>query len=73
MAKKPKNKKVVPEPPKRRRPCFRCDGTGELCDSCGESIKACLCDEDDKIWVSCGDCNGHGIASADLTEEEKNG
>jgi hypothetical protein len=29
------------------KPCFRCDGTGELCDVCGEAMDACLCEEDD--------------------------
>ena len=71
--KKEKKKEKAPEPPARRRPCFVCDGTGEMCDCCGESIKVCECEEDDKSWVSCKDCNGHGIASADLTEEEKSG
>jgi hypothetical protein len=33
-------------------PCFRCDGTGELCDRCGESTavcegEACRDDEED--------------------------
>lgn len=29
------------------RPCFRCDGAGELCDVCGESPDACICLEED--------------------------
>jgi hypothetical protein len=29
------------------KPCFICDGHGELCDVCGESPEACECDEDD--------------------------
>lgn len=23
--------------------CFRCDGSGDLCDVCGESIEVCEC------------------------------
>lgn len=27
--------------------CFDCNGTGEMCDVCGEAINACLCDDAD--------------------------
>jgi hypothetical protein len=27
--------------------CFRCDGTGLVCDHCGESETACHCDEEE--------------------------
>ena len=23
------------------KPCWRCDGSGELCDACGESVAVC--------------------------------
>lgn len=28
--------------------CLRCDGTGLVCDECGESEAACDCEEDDE-------------------------
>ena len=39
--------------------CFRCDGTGELCNICGESDLACQC-EDGFDGYDCEDCNGSG-------------
>ena len=27
--------------------CFVCDGSGELCDACGESLEACICDDNE--------------------------
>lgn len=27
--------------------CWKCDGAGELCDECGESLDSCLCGQDD--------------------------
>ncbi len=38
--------------------CFRCDGTGELCNICGESELACSCEEFDVY--DCDDCEGTG-------------
>ena len=32
--------------PETRVPCFECNGTGEMCDVCGEAIDACGCDEE---------------------------
>jgi hypothetical protein len=42
--------------------CFRCDGTGKICDVCGESPLACECDECDGGCVAsdCEDCGGTG-------------
>lgn len=47
-------------PPERPRPsrCFRCDGTGRLCDICGESPTACRCSP--PTFSDCQDCGGHG-------------
>lgn len=38
--------------------CFRCDGTGEVCDVCGEAEGACECEEFDT--GECPDCEGGG-------------
>jgi hypothetical protein len=47
---------------KGRKPCFRCDGTGEICNVCGESRAACKCNfkigEED--YGPCEDCAGEG-------------
>ena len=40
--------------------CFRCDGTGEICNVCGESARACGCDEIDQQLIDCSDCKGSG-------------
>jgi hypothetical protein len=49
--------------------CFNCDGTGQLCDICGESSKACGCEPDeidahvaeyDEQYSVCPHCNGTG-------------
>lgn len=44
------------------RKCFRCDGTGLICDVCGESETACQCasEGDDQSFSDCEDCNGTG-------------
>jgi hypothetical protein len=73
MAKKKKAPEPAPEPEKtgQRRPCFSCDGTGNMCDECGESEAVCECEEEDKQTSPCSECNGHGIAWNDLTDAEK--
>jgi hypothetical protein len=70
MKNKKGRKKPEPEKTKQRRSCFTCNGTGELCGVCGEAVDVCDC-EDGPNNHSCKDCFGTGIASADLTEEEK--
>lgn len=40
--------------------CVRCDGTGKICDTCGESEKACGCADDFKLFSNCEDCKGTG-------------
>ncbi len=34
--------------------CFRCDGTKRICNICGESGRACRCEEED--FAECPDC-----------------
>lgn len=56
------NRVVEPAPPEKTEPivrdaagrCFRCDGTGELCNSCGESAYICECDVE--VFYPCPDC-----------------
>jgi len=42
--------------------CFRCDGTGNLCNICGESERACSCEDDgeEPTYFECTDCDGTG-------------
>lgn len=42
------------------KPHFDCDGTGRMCDRCGESEAACRCDEDDgeQQLSKCAGCDG---------------
>lgn len=45
------------------KPCFLCDGTGQMCNVCGESQKACSCPEDEPFdGFDCTSCNGTGNA-----------
>lgn len=56
------------KPPQRR--CFVCNGTGYMCNVCGEAENACHCDEGKPPDTRpCDDCDGSGIASADLPKE----
>jgi len=82
---KAKKKKPEPKAPElenktgQRRPCFQCNGTGEMCNCCGESQDCCDCTEDDgeggEVEVCdfspCDSCGGIGIAILDQTEDEK--
>ncbi len=40
------------------KPCFVCDGTGTMCNICGESQSVCDCDEENTY--QCENCNGTG-------------
>jgi len=40
--------------------CFRCDGSGHLCNTCGESKPACDCASENVDLVRCPDCDGTG-------------
>ena len=46
------------------KPHFDCDGTGRMCDCCGESEAACRCtpeeDGGEQKLRKCGDCDGAG-------------
>jgi len=52
---------------KKRRTCFICDGTGEMCNICGESAAVCKCKEEDR--GPCENCEGEG--SVEVTEETR--
>lgn len=41
-----------------KAPCFRCNGTGLLCNVCGEPECDCGCEEPDVS--ECEDCGGTG-------------
>jgi hypothetical protein len=55
------------------RPCFLCDGTGRKCICCGESAAICdgYCDPDEGGLTDCEECEGTGIASADLKQQRE--
>lgn len=46
-----------------QRRCFECNGTGQMCNICGEAENVCGCDELD--MRDCESCGGNGIAAAD--------
>jgi len=50
-----------------KRSCFICNGTGEMCDQCGEARDVCEHNDACKrtTYSKCEDCSGTGIASAD--------
>ena len=59
----PKREYLDVTPPNARKPlevgCFRCDGTGLICDICGESEAACHRHEEDgqtATYSECPDC-----------------
>lgn len=52
-----------------RRRCFVCNGTGEICNVCGEAQNCCECGGDN--CSPCKNCGGIGIAILDQTAEEK--
>jgi len=58
------SKKTEPAKPSTQDPprCFRCDGTGKLCEVCGETESVCEGDEGDHDYVEgpCEDCKGTG-------------
>lgn len=70
---KPREKKVgkTPEPAKRKRGCFTCGASGNMCDTCGEPEGVCDCE--DSSYSDCEDCLGTGIASADIEESDLRG
>lgn len=41
---------------------FTCDGTGQMCDRCGESPESCGCEDDgeEPDFVKCEECDGAG-------------
>lgn len=48
------------------RNCFGCNGSGWICDVCGEAVP-CACEEEELRGQSpCPDCAATGLASADL-------
>jgi hypothetical protein len=61
---------------KEPKPCFRCDGTGNLCNGCGESENVCIgdCGEDpDELCGhdDCPDCKGTGESKTPEPEPVK--
>lgn len=62
MAKKPKTKKKVKPvvKPMKQVYCFICDGTGEMCNSCGEAEGTCDCGDYD--FQECANCAGTGVS-----------
>lgn len=49
------------------KPCFRCDGTKQICNVCGESAGVCECDVEE--FVVCPDCGGSGRGDVRADEE----
>lgn len=55
-----------------KRRCFMCNGTSKICRVCGEAENVCKC-EDGCDPEDCPDCEGTGIASADIEESDREG
>ncbi len=64
MARAKRVEAVLPAAPRPKvSRCFRCDGTGFLCDICGEAPDACRCEQDGlgvPSQSACEDCAGTG-------------
>lgn len=55
-------KKVKEDAPAMvERDCFVCDGTGNMCNECGESSAVCECNTEN--FYECENCNGIGKVS----------
>jgi hypothetical protein len=74
MAKKKKpDPKPQPQPqpdptPVPERACFACDGTGQMCNICGESERVCRCEDEEGDYPdfrACKNCEGTGMADRD--------
>lgn len=48
------NALMKPAAPPVRDVCIHCDGTGQICDTCGENEYACECN--DKSFSGCDTC-----------------
>jgi hypothetical protein len=46
--------------PKRQLKCSLCDGTGLVCDICGEPERGCDCDVGVRTFSACENCEGTG-------------
>jgi hypothetical protein len=49
---------AMPMPVPRNTTCFRCDGSGKICNRCGEASGACECG--DFALEMCAECKGTG-------------
>ena len=45
--------------------CFDCNGTGQMCDVCGEAENACHCDDGEQALSDCQVCGGDGETKPD--------
>lgn len=66
----PEETAVAEAETKPKRQCFICDGTGEMCNICGESEAACECDNENCTTSPCKNCRGTGIAAADQAPDQ---
>lgn len=50
--------------------CFRCDGTEEICDICGESSAACTCgaEGEEPTFSPCPECCPDEATERELSE-----
>lgn len=49
--------------------CFQCDGTGQMCNVCGESEAACRCT--DNTYYPCDACEDDDGAPAETKETDE--
>jgi hypothetical protein len=52
---------------------FICNGTGKMCNVCGEASNACMCEEGDEDFRDCESCKGTGqvTESTDVKKTNK--
>jgi len=57
---------------KPRKRCFLCDGTGQICDICGESATACECLNDglEPTFSECEACLGTGGHEVEVNSDK---
>jgi hypothetical protein len=49
--------------------CENCNGDGQICPTCPESVQNCECTETGEQWIDCPCCNGEGVVEDEGIED----